>query len=321
MKPLYLALSLTCLHHPALAETLTFATWNLEWQRSAPLSQREFEECTQIKASDRERLEETHPYRWECKSPAQIADMKAVAAQLNADVIAVQEVESPEALQQIWPQDQYDFYVNMQSPWIQRTGFVVRKSSRLEVGRLGDVRPLGEAFKSHARHGAELSVTIKGMTLKLLSVHLKSGCFDQALNSGYATKRDKANGVVTCDVLRRQAPALEAWLDKAIQSGASAVIIGDFNRRFDAEVEHETAPEVSLFAELSDGEPSAARLFRPTKGFEALPECRGGGSRWLIDHALMSSELRKHYVAGSLLEFPVPMKGSDHCPVAFKMKF
>lgn len=321
MKPLYLALSLCCLSHPALAEILTFATWNLEWQRSTPLSQREFEGCTQIKVADRERLEETHPYRWECKSPAQIADLKNVAAKLNADVIAVQEVESTEALQQIWPKDQYDFYVNMQSPWIQRTGFVVRKSSRLEVGRLSDVRPLGEAFKSHARHGAELPVTIKGMTLKFLSVHLKSGCFDQALNSGYATERDKANGVVTCDVLRRQAPALEAWLDKAIQSGASAMIIGDFNRRFDAAVEHETAPDVSLFAGLSDGEPAAARLFRPTEGYEALPECRGGGSKWLIDHALMTSELRKHYVAGSLSELPVPMKGSDHCPIVFRMKF
>ncbi|MBT2338655.1 MULTISPECIES: hypothetical protein [Pseudomonas] len=247
--------------------------------------------------------------------------MKAVAEKLDADVIAVQEVESPEALQQIWPRDKYDFYVNMQSPWIQRTGFVVRKSSGLEVGMLGDVRSLGEAFKSHARQGAELPVTIKGMTLKLLSVHLKSGCFDQALNSGYATERDKANGVITCDVLKRQAPALETWLDHSIRSGASAMIIGDFNRRFDAAVEHETAPEVSLYAQLSDGEPSAAKLFRPTKGFEAQPECQGGGSKWLIDHALMTHELGKHYVAGSLLELPVPMKGTDHCPLVFKMKF
>ena len=247
--------------------------------------------------------------------------MKAVAEKLNADVIAVQEVESPEALQQIWSKDKYDFYVNMQSPWIQRTGFVVRRSRGLEIEMLGDIRPLGEAFKSHARHGAELPVTIKGTRLKLLSIHLKSGCFDQALNSGYATERDKANGVITCDVLKRQASALEAWLDSAIQSGASAMIIGDFNRRFDAAVEHETAPEVSLYAELSDGEPSAAQLFRPTNGFKALSECRGGGSKWLIDHALLTSELKKHYVAGSLWELPVPMKGSDHCPVAFKMTF
>lgn len=321
MKTLWLALSLFCFSHAALAETLTFATWNLAWQRSAPLSQRQFDECIKIKATDRERLEETHPYRWECKSPAQIADLKAVAEKLNADVIAVQEVESPEALQQIWPKDQYDFYVNMQSPWIQRTGFVVRRSSGLEIGTLGDVPSLGEAFKRHARHGAELSVTISGMTLKLLSVHLKSGCFDQALNSGYATERDKTSGVITCDVLGRQAPALEAWLDNAIRSGASAMIVGDFNRRFDAAVEHETAPEVSLYAELSDGEPPAARLFRPTEGYAALPECRAGGSKWLIDHALMTRELKTRYVAGSLSTFPVPMKGSDHCPVVFRMKF
>lgn len=321
MKTLHLALLLVGFSHPALAETLTFATWNLAWQRSVPLSRSQFDECTKIKPAEREQLEETHPYRWECKSPAQIEDMKAVAEKLNADVIAVQEVESPEALQQIWPKDEYDFYVNMNSPWIQRTGFVVRRSSGFEIGRMGDIQSLGDAFKHHARHGTELPVSIKGTSLKLLSIHLKSGCFDHALNSGYATQRDKASGVITCDVLKNQAPALEAWLDNSIKSGFSAMIIGDFNRRFDAPIERKTDPEVSLNAQLSDGEPSAARLFRPTEGFSALPECRGGGSRWLIDHALMSADLREHYVTGSLLEFPVLLKGSDHCPVSFKMKF
>lgn len=321
MKTLYLPLLLCCLSGGALAETVTFATWNLAWQRSEPLSQKQFDECRKIKAAEREKLEETHPYRWECKSPEQISDLQAVAQKLNADVNAVQEVESPEALQQIWPKDEYAFYVNMQSPWIQRTGFVVRKSSGLNVGTLGDVHSLGDAFKNHARHGAELPVTINGTTIKLLSIHLKSGCFDHALNSGYATKRDKANGVITCEVLSKQTPALEAWLDDAIRSGSSAIVIGDFNRRFDAPIERETDPKVSLYAELSDGEPSAANLFRPTEDFQALPECRGGGSKWLIDHALMTSELRKHYVEDSLSEFPVPLKGSDHCPVSFKMQF
>ncbi|MGN8274733.1 endonuclease/exonuclease/phosphatase family protein [Pseudomonas sp. SMN5] len=321
MKTLNLALLLFCFPYSALAETLTFATWNLAWQRSAPLSQSQFDECIKIKPAKREQLEETHPYRWECKSPAQIEDLKAVAKKLNADVIAVQEVESPQALQQIWPKDEYDFYVNMRSPWIQRTGFVVRRSSGFEVGTMGDIESLGDAFENHARHGTELPVTINGMTTKLLSVHLKSGCFDHALNSGYATQRDKASGVITCEVLKKQAPALEAWLDSSIKSGFPSMIIGDFNRRFDTPIERKSDPEVSLFAELSDGEPSAAQLFRPSEGFKALSECRGGGSKWLIDHALMSSDLREHYVTGSLLEFPVPLKGSDHCPVSFKMKF
>lgn len=321
MRKAYFGVLLFCFANTALAETLTFATWNLAWQRSVPLSQIQFDECKKISAADREKLEGTHPYRWECKSPEQIKDMKSIAKKLNADVISVQEVEGPEALQQIWPKDEYDFYVNMNSPWIQRTGFVVRKASGLKIGVLGDVYQLGAAFKDHARHGTELPLTVNGVTIKLLSVHLKSGCFDHALNSGYATKRDQANGVVTCDVLKNQAPALEAWLDDSIQSGFSAIIIGDFNRRFDSTVERETDSKVSLYAELSDGEPLGAELFRPTDGFEALPECRGGGSKWLIDHALMTSGLRKHYVAGSLLELPVPMKGSDHCPISFKIKF
>lgn len=321
MKKMYCAFLLFGVSNFTSAETLTFATWNLAWQRSTPLSQAQFDECTKIKPAQRDKLEDKHPYRWECKSPEQMEDMKLVAKKLNADVISVQEVESPEALQQIWPKDEYDFYLNMKSPWIQRTGFVVRKSSGLQVGPLIDIEQLGSAFKDHARNGAELPLTISGKTIKLLSVHLKSGCFDQALNSGYATKRDKENGVVTCDVLKKQAPALEAWLDSSIQSGFSAIIIGDFNRRFDSSIEQQTNPEVSLFAEISDGDPENADLFRPTKEFVAMPECQGGGSKWLIDHALMTSDLSKYYVEGSLSELSVPKKGSDHCPLSFKMKF
>jgi len=321
MKYLSLALISFCFSNSALAQNVVFATWNLAWQRSTPLDQQQFNECKDIKPSQREKLDETHPYRWECKSPAQISAMAAVAEKLNADIIAVQEVESAAALQQIWPKDEYDFYVNMDSPWIQRTGFVVRKSIGPGIGQFTDVPQIGSAFKDHVRHGAELTLTVNGKEIKILSVHLKSGCFEKALNSGYATGRDAANGVITCDVLKNQAPALEAWLDGAIRSGFSAMIIGDFNRRFDSEVEHKADPEQSLYAQLSDGEPPAARLFRPTAGFEALPECRAGGSKWLIDHALMTSELKQHYAASSLLELPVPLKGSDHCPISFRMTF
>lgn len=321
MRKTCLGFLLCCMANTTFSQTITFATWNLAWQRSSPLNQTQFDYCKSLSDDERKKLDELHPYRWECKSPNQVNDMRVVAENLNADVIAVQEVESSEALQQIWPKDKYDFYVNMKSPWIQRTGFVIRRSSNLTIGKIGDVYQLGTAFKDHVRHGAELPITINGITIKLLSVHLKSGCFEEALNSGYAIPRDKANGVVTCDVLKNQVTALEKWLDGSIKSNFSAIIIGDFNRRFDSPVEQKKDPHQSVYAELSDGEPLGAQLFRPTLSFEALPECRGGKSKWLIDHALITSGLMKNYVKGSFQQLSVPMKGSDHCPISFRMEF
>lgn len=322
MRKLCVGTFLTFVLGTPMAQTITFATWNLAWHRSEALTEIEYNKCKAISKTDREQLDELHIFKWECKSPAQIAEMRQIAEKLNADVIAVQEVESAEALMQIWPKEQFNFFVNMKSPWIQRTGFVVRKGIPAVVGSLVDVRELGDAFNGdHARHGAEIALSIRGVNIQLMSVHLKSGCFDQSLDSGYATKRDRAKGVVTCEVLKNQIPALESWLDRKLKAGMNAMIIGDFNRRFDARIEFERDPKKSVFADLSDGTPNGADLFRPTYRFQAPQECRGGGSPWLIDHALLSTGLKQNYEKSSIHELPVPLKGSDHCPMSFKMNF
>ena len=306
----------------AFSQTINVATWNLEWQREKAMSQAEYDVCSAIKPKERELLPELDLNRWVCKSPEQIEELRAVAKQMDADIIAVQEIENNAAAALIWPASDYDFYINMKSPWIQRTGFVVRKNS-VRVEGVTDIPALGKAFNGdHSRHGLELQIKTKnGKSIKLLSVHLKSGCFDKALNSNYATKRDAEKNVVTCSVLKNQAPALEEWLDSNLKAGFQTMIIGDFNRRFDSNIEFSKDANISLFAELSDGNPVGASLFRPTHGFKSIKECQGGGSPLLIDHALMSSGLREYYVSKSLMQFAASLKGTDHCALKFAMKF
>lgn len=317
LKVLFLVVSST-----SFSQTINVATWNLEWQREKAMSQAEYDACSAIKPKKREQLPELDVNRWVCKSPEQIEELRAVARQMDADIIAVQEVENSAAAALIWPASEYDFYINMKSPWIQRTGFVVRKNSVIVEG-VTDIPALGSVFNGdHSRHGLELQIKAKnGKSIKLLSVHLKSGCFDKALSSNFATRRDARKDVVTCTVLKNQAPALEEWLDSNLKAGFQVMIIGDFNRRFDSDIEFSKDANQSLFAELSDGDPVGATLFRPTYGFKAAKDCRVGGSPWLIDHVLMSGDLGRHYVGKSLVQYAASLHGSDHCAIRFSMKF
>jgi hypothetical protein len=91
-----------------------------------------------------------------------------------------------------------------------------RDLASLGVIHAADGRPV--------RWGTEILVEKDGQLLRLLSVHLKSGCHDGSLEN--PTDPD-------CVTLAAQREPLEAWIDKAAQELAPFVILGDFNRRID----------------------------------------------------------------------------------------
>jgi hypothetical protein len=55
------------------------------------------------------------------------------------------------------------------------------------------------------RYGARIDLTHQGQTFQLLSVHLKSGCVENASTSS------------ACAMLLEQIPVLEGWIDAAAQ--------------------------------------------------------------------------------------------------------
>jgi hypothetical protein len=129
--------------------------------------------------------------------------------------------------------------------------------------------------------------------LKLLAVHLKSGCFQQKLTDDYATKRDREEGIETCHVLANQVPALEAWIDQNSAAGVDWVVIGDFNRRFEHPLEkspiaREAGKTIAMFPELNDNDPPGAKLYRVTYNRRQIASCREGGpgSSQFIDHVI-----------------------------------
>src|ERR1044072_8925944 len=81
--------------------------------------------------------------------------------------------------------------------------------------------------------------------LRLLSVHLKSGCARDALDANKPS----------CMELARQIPALESWIDEQAREKRPFAVLGDFNR----DLRREPAGS-SLWAQIDDPDPPGADL-------------------------------------------------------------
>ena len=137
---------------------------------------------------------------------------------MDPDILAVQEVDGAAALQRVVDTDVYDVHVSSRlqgSVGKQNTGFAYRKG--LQVRPQPDVTTLNTS--GGLRHGTRIDLTHNGRTLKLMSVHLKSGCFSNT-SSGAA-----------CASLMAQIPPLEQWIDTAAADTEPFIVLGDFNRR------------------------------------------------------------------------------------------
>jgi endonuclease/exonuclease/phosphatase family metal-dependent hydrolase len=153
------------------------------------------------------------------------------------------------------------------------------------------------------RHGIDITVTVDGRELRLLSVHLKSGCFDRPLTLGSDD----------CRKLGRQVPELEEWIDEQAAADAAFAVLGDFNRRFDT-------PGDTFWPEIDDQDPPGADLMRVTEG--RTSECWGGQFPIYIDHIVLGPQAARGLVADSfeqvLFAEAIELQNvlSDHCAIA-----
>jgi endonuclease/exonuclease/phosphatase family metal-dependent hydrolase len=225
----------------------------------------------------------------------------------DPDILAVQEVDGEEALRRIVDGDVYDVHVSSRpKPGFmggkQNTGFAYRKG--LSVTIQPDVTEL-DVSNGDLRYGTRIDVAVNGETLSLMSVHLKSGCFDNA-SSGSA-----------CNTLFTQIPKLEAWIDKAAGGDHPFIVLGDFNRRLNL-------PDDLVWKEIDDGVPPNADLLAVT---EDMPiSCRDNSFTSFIDHIVVDKRAAQfvdrtsfRHVTYRQDEQEVWDKISDHCPVVVEL--
>ena len=167
------------------------------------------------------------------------ADYAALARrieELDAEIVAFQEVENAAAAHRVFPASEWHVEMSGRPPMRRSracwgkpeaklgrlaTGFAIRRG--IAYRRNADLKTLG-ADSAFQRWGADIVVTAGGRELRLLSVHLKTGCW------GAKQDRDK-RARKTCATLRGQVERLRSWADARRAEGTAFLILGDFNRR------------------------------------------------------------------------------------------
>jgi len=274
---------LLALSTSATAVELRVATWNLEWLTA------------------RSQGDPTLPDDVRPKRPEDIDALRRYAVLLDADVVAFQEVDGPEIAARVFPPERYNILMTKDDV-VQRVGFAVRCGipavHNPDLVSL-DVFP---AAQHHLRSGTDITLDLPGARLRLLAVHLKSGCNHDRLanNSGRV-----------CETLRRQIAPLQGWIAQRRQEGVPFVLLGDFNRRMDNRDE--------LLAALV----ATAPLVRATEG-RGSP-CWGGNS--FIDHILAGGPARGWMEPDTLRVMvyressdAAKVRLSDHCPVSVRFR-
>ncbi|WP_313574072.1 hypothetical protein [Brevundimonas sp.] len=181
----------------------------------------------------------------------------------------------------------------------QAVGFAIRKG--VAWSRNDDLSALALG-NPNLRWGVDITVA-NGRPLRLLAVHLKSGC-----NSG------RASTDPDCPVLFDQLPVLEAWVDDRAQAGEAFVVLGDWNRRMASRGD-------AFFDGLNDGEPAAASL--SLAGGDRSAACKAR-YREFIDFIVVGVEAAKRLEPGSFEEYvydaPEADHPSDHCPISVRLR-
>lgn len=303
--------------HALAQDTLKLATWNLEWLMTPATFDDLARTCRTEYAGGEGReipcdivLPEERSKR---RSPEDFVRLREYARRLDADVVALQEVDGPDAARLVFPDYEFCF---THREHVQNVGFAVRRG----IGfRCADYAALGLESNS-VRWGAVLTLYSRGgHRLQLLAVHLKSRCQQQLLTS---SKED-------CRLLAAQVPVLKRWIDARVAEGSFFVVLGDFNRRF-ARERHSARDRrgrlIAMWPEIDGGNPGQARLtavamwqpYRPCRPWERHDA--------FIDNIVLGATLATYMVPGSFEQLVYDRDDardarlSDHCPIAITLR-
>ena len=281
-------------------DTIKIATWNIYW-----LTNNSFN----VRTADDYALLNTY------------------ADELNADVVALEEAENATYAEKVFGTT-YDYYFSNRSggAGTQRVGFAVKKDSGITVESAEDYVDLDVGS---VRYGKDLTISRNNKSIRLLAVHLKSGCFELPLDAtsianmptATTTEQDLKNA---CTKLANQKSPLEYWVDARASEGLPFMVLGDFNRRFEVEDKNGYSEEQGLWATIDD--PGSASPYEDlTRINDNLsPQCWNGHFSDYIDHIIVDPRAKDMVVNNSFNELVYAESPystyyqhlSDHCPIS-----
>lgn len=258
-----------------------------------------------------------YPATQGCKprDSAEIIKLKSYAANLSADIVALQEVASYQAIESVFPANSWQIFISeredSETYECRKTGFMSTQQKVAFAVRKGldvkQVNSLAELALDNPglRHGLELSVNTDFGPVTLLNVHMKSGCFVD--NYSRATDRK------SCATLAKQAPVLDSWIETREKQGEPYVVLGDFNHRLSAPYNHLTR----LLKNNSDQ--SASSLDVTTKDLIGChPYYPAPIDHILVGH-MNNLNMRKQVNAHYFDKMEPNEMLSDHCAVSLEI--
>jgi endonuclease/exonuclease/phosphatase family metal-dependent hydrolase len=263
----------------AAAGELKLATWNLEW-------------LTDRRAGDPELPQDVRP-----KPAEDIERLRHYAMELDADVVAIQEVDGPGIAARVFPPEAYALHLS-RDRIVQRVGVAVRRGIRFSVNP--DLTGLDVDPGHQLRSGVDITLMLPAAPLRILVVHLKTGCFSQRLD--FMTSR-------ACSELGQQVPPLLHWIAARHADGIAFALLGDFNRRMEGRDQFWSALR------------QTAPLSRATEG--RISPCWGGEK--FIDHIILGGPARDWLEPETLRVLTYRESDtrqqhlSDHCPVSVRL--
>lgn len=247
------------------------------------------------------------------------AKLRSFASTMDADVVALQEVESVKAVARVFPESEWDIVLssrpdsetyecwgNGRPSTQQKVAIVIRKGIEFET--LEDFSELAIGNPG-LRYGVVIRLTGIPEPIDVLAIHLKSGCF---VNDYSASDRD------ACETFERQVPVLDKWVEEKVKEEIPFVILGDFNHRI-------TTPDNRFWEDLEDMDGNQISIRNN------MENVRGCHPRYPdpIDHILTGPKSSKYYIEGSKKVYYFGMTPetiteddmlSDHCPIAVDLK-
>lgn len=250
------------------------------------------------------------------RSEDELVALQAYARSLDADIVALQEVASLEAVALLFPEEDWQLFLSERpdsDPYEcrgsgnlstqQKLAFAV--SNDIDVLENDDFAALG-LDNPGLRHGMELTVSTPMGDIELLNVHMKSGCFVDDFSRADSD---------ACQTFARQAPVLDGWIEEKEASAQPYMILGDFNHRLSAPYNQMTR----LMGDNSDGSPSS--LVITTADMI-------GCHPWYpapIDHIVMGNmqdpALRTSVMAHDFEDMDPDAMLSDHCAVSLTVEY
>lgn len=249
-----------------------------------------------------------------------------------ADIVALQEIGTPQALDRLFPNDQYQTIMSERWSGGTRaegegdvyTAIAVRRGVGVEVLQTDHLDGLVvfDDEGNPTRAGTAALLEFAGTQFWFVSVHLKSSCSHR--------RRPDQSTDEDCELLWEQTPGLADWLAERRAEAVPVTVAGDFNRRF-RQLEfagpiwkalNGVGPEDPLTVEWYQAHPLTLTRLCPT---------RRGDSTQPIDWIMLSADLVPRFIAGSFWERrytkddQMAAQGgrglSDHCPISIDLQF